>query len=195
MSTSFQHTTILLARAADGDRAAVDELMPRVYDALRRLAADFLRHERVGHSLVPTALAHEALVRLLGPGPVQVHSRAHFFALAARCMRRILVNHARDRHAIKRGGKRAAVGLGRAAGIALDEVPDVAAASAVDLLALDEALSTLSELDPRKAQIVEHRFFGGMTTQETAEVLGVSVSTVESDWRTARAWLSNQLES
>ncbi|MGE3109133.1 MAG: ECF-type sigma factor [Phycisphaerales bacterium] len=187
MGPSNQHTTLLLNRVAAGDRAAAEELIPHVYEGLRKLAADYMRRERANHTLQPTALANEALAQLLGSATLDIQNRAHFLAIASRCMRRILVNHAATRNADKRGGG--------AAALSLEVEPAGGQMPAIDLLAMEDALRRLEALDARKAQIVEHRFFGGMTNAQIAQVLGVSVSTVESDWRTARAWLSAELEA
>lgn len=162
-------------------RHGPDQILPVVYNELRRLAAGYLRRERPGHTLQPTALVHEAYVRLLDQRQIDFTNRAQFVGLAAVMMRRILVNHARDRIAAKRGGGAEHVSLTLAGeGIGAPEV---------DLLDLNEALTDLSESDPRKGQIVELKFFGGLTTAEIAELLGVSVATVERDWKFARAWL------
>jgi RNA polymerase sigma-70 factor, ECF subfamily len=169
------------APSFDGAAAAPDDLLPTVYSELRRLAAGYLRHERPGHTLQPTALVHEAYVRLLDQRKVDWSNRAQFMALAAVMMRRILVNHARDRVAAKRGGGAEHVPLTLAGeGIGTAEV---------NLLDLHEALARLSEMDQRKARIVELKFFGGFTTEEIAETVGASAATVERDWKFARAWL------
>ena len=158
-----------------------DHLLPVVYAELRRLAASYLRRERPGHTLQPTALVHEAYVRLIDQRRIDWSNRAQFMGLAAVMMRRILVNHARDRVADKRGGGAEHVPLTLAGeGIGAVEV---------SLLDLHEALNDLAETDPRKAQIVELKFFGGLTTEEIAETIGLSVATVERDWKFARAWL------
>lgn len=184
MNDPREETTRLLRQLNDGDRAAADQLMPRVYDELRAIAGAYLRRERPDHTLQPTALVHEAYMKLVGANS-NWESRAHFFAVAARAMRNTLVNHALARKAEKRGGG--------AATIAIEVEPAARPKRAVDTLALDQALKDLAALDPRKAEVVELRFFGGMTVEETAHVLGVSVSTVEADWRMARAWLAHQL--
>jgi RNA polymerase sigma factor (TIGR02999 family) len=159
-----------------------DRLLPIVYGELRRLAASYLRRERPGHTLQPTALVHEAYVRLLDQRQIDWSNRAQFMGLAATMMRRILVNHARDRVADKRGAGAEHVPL-TLAGEGLGTVE-------VNLLDLHDALTDLAETDPRKAQIVELKFFGGLTTEEIAETLRVSTATVERDWRFARAWLN-----
>jgi RNA polymerase sigma-70 factor, ECF subfamily len=173
--------------SADDAAVAADDLLPIVYGELRRLAASYLRHERQGHTLQPTALVHEAYVRLLDQRKVDWSNRAQFMGLAAVMMRRILVNHARDRAAAKRGGGAEHVPLTLAGeGIGTAEV---------NLLDLHEALERLSEMDQRKARIVEMKFFGGFTTEEIAETLGVSPPTVERDWKFVRAWLCAALSA
>jgi RNA polymerase sigma factor (TIGR02999 family) len=183
--TSPETTTQLLLAWGAGDRSALDRMLPLVYEELRRIAVSRLRRERPGHTLQPTALVHEAYMRLVDQRQVDWRNRAQFLGLAAEMMRRILVNHARDRRASKRGGADVRVTLED--GIAAAAAPDP------DLVALDDALRTLAEVDPRKAQIVELRYFGGLTTKEVAEVTGVSVATVERDWTTARTWLHRAL--
>ena len=165
--------------------AAVRDLFTQVYDELRRVAANALRQERRDHTLQPTALVHEAFLRLARADSLSVLSRAHVFALAAQAMRRILVDHARGKHREKRGG-----GLHR---IALDEEMSVSPRRDEDLVELDEALNKLAKLDPRQARIVELRFFGGLTVAEVADVLGVSKRTVENEWTMVRAWLRREL--
>jgi len=173
--------TDLLIGWGNGDRRALDEMLPLVYDELRRLASHYLSRENPGHTLQTTALVHEAYVRLIDQRRVDWKNRAQFLGVAARVMRHILLNHARDRSAAKRGGNAQRVSLS----VAVDffNEPDVS------LIALDEALSKLSELDPRKSRVVELKFFGGMTMDEIAEVLQISTATVERDWSLARAWL------
>ena len=158
-----------------------DRLLPVVYGELRRLAASYLRGERPGHTLQPTALVHEAYIRLIDQRQIDWTNRAQFIGLAAVMMRRILVNHARDRIAAKRGGG--------AEHVPLTVAGEGLGAPEVDLLDLNDALTDLSESDPRKGRIVELKFFGGLTTEEIAETLEVSVATVERDWKFARAWL------
>jgi RNA polymerase sigma-70 factor (ECF subfamily) len=176
-------TTILRAWS-DGDRAALDRLTPIVYDELRRLARQYMRRERSGHSLQTSALVNEAYLRLVDYKRMRWHDRAHFFAVSAQLMRRILVDHAR-RHNLKRGG-----GVPH---VSLDNAPEVAGDPATDLVALDEALNALARLDPRKVQVVEMRFFGGLSVEETAAVLKVSPVTVMRDWSSAKAWLYREL--
>lgn len=178
--------TRLLQEMSDGNRAVVDELMPLVYAELRRLAGSFLRGERVGHTLQPTALVNEAYLRLIDQRRVRWRNRAHFFGIAARLMRRILVDHARRRQAAKRGGD--------AIVLTLDEAL-IADETDVDLVALDDALRGLGEMDPDLVRLVEMRFFGGLTIEETAEAMGVSPATVKREWSTARAWLHRELGS
>ena len=168
----------------DGDARALERLAPVVYDELHRLARRYMRGERPGHSLQTTALVNEAYMRLVGYERIEWQNRAHFFAVSAQLMRRILVEHAR-RHNLKRGG-----GVPH---VSLDEAALVGGDRAADLVALDDAMNTLAELDPRKAQVVEMRFFGGLSVDETADVLKVSAATVMRDWSTAKAWLYREL--
>lgn len=176
--------TRLLRHAAEGDAAALDALLPVVYGELRRLARRYLREERSGHTLQPTALVHEAYLRLIGQHSVDWENRAHFFAISAQMMRRILVNHAEARRADKRGGEAEHLTLGAA-----DEVP----APQTDVLALDHALRALEKLDPRQARVVELRYFGGLDIPEVANALGVSAATVKREWTTAKLWLKREL--
>lgn len=185
MDETQLETTRLLVDLGRGDPSAAARLLPLVYDELRALAGRYFRRQRSDHTLQPTALVHEAFLRLVDQTHAQWNDRAHFFAVAAQAMRQILINHALARAAAKRGGGRARIAL------AEDLAP--AAEHEFDALALDEALKQLAELDERKARIVELRFFGGLSVEEVAEVLGVSKTTVESDWRMARAWLSRAL--
>jgi len=174
----------LLRAWSDGDRAALDRLTPIVYDELHRLAQRYMKHERPGHSLQTTALVNEAYMRLVDYKGMQWQNRAHFFAVSAQLMRRILVEHAR-RHNLKRGG-----GVQH---VSLEETAIMGGEESADLVALDEAMDALARLDPRKAQVVEMRFFGGLSVEETAEVLKVSSVTVMRDWNTAKAWLYREL--
>jgi len=179
-------TTQILRAIAGGDRSSVDRLLPIVYDQLRALAGHYFRGEAHDHTLQPTALVHEAFVRMVnGPG-VAWNDRAHFFALAATAMRRILADHARKRRAAKRGGDWQRIDL--------DAAVTPPTQRPIDIIALDDALTKLQEMDARKHSVVEMRFFAGMTVEEVARVLDVSITTVESDWRAARAWLRAQLE-
>jgi RNA polymerase sigma factor (TIGR02999 family) len=178
--------TQLLASLKSGDKSnAAAKLMPLVYDEFRALAARQLRRERPDHTLQPTALVNEAYLRLIDQTRVDWQGRTHFFAVGAQAIRRILVDHARQRKRQKRGG-----GAGR---VVLDDDVALAPQRSEEILALDEAMQKLAELDPRQAQIVEMRFFGGMSVEEVAQVLGVSKRTVEGDWTMARAWLLREL--
>ena len=171
---------------ASGNDAAAAELLPLVYGELRTLAGRFMRAERPDHTLQPTALVHEAFVRLVGAEDLQFQSRIHFKAVAARAMRRVLINHARDRGAIKRGGPDRAM-------LALDEALAQVEERDVDVLALDEALQRLAERSERQAKLVELRFFGGLTMEESAEILSISMTTAKADRAIARAWLGREL--
>lgn len=175
-----------LARARAGDAAALDELMPLVYEELRRIAGRQMGRERGDHTLQPTALVHEAYLRLFESPGLHVNDRAHFMALAARVMRRLLINHAESRNADKRRGNAVHVTLSAAADLAAGE-PEV------DVEALDAALRRLAAVDPRAAEIVEMRYFGGMTVEEVAVAIGASPATVKRDWTAARAWLRREL--
>lgn len=179
-----ENVTQLLLAWGGGDEAARDELIPLVYDTLRRIARHELRGERAGHTLETTALINEAYLKLVEQ-PVSWQGRAHFFGIAARLMRQLLVDYARARQRLKRGGDLRQISLTAAAEIAQER--------AVDLLALDGALETLAEVDPQSGRIVELRFFGGLTIEETAQVMGMSTPTVERRWRTVRAWLETEL--
>ena len=178
-----QNVTQMLLAWGEGDEAAREALIPVVYDQLRRIARQHLRRERAGHTLQATALINEAYLRLVEQ-TVSWQSRNHFFGIAARLMRQILVDHARSRQRLKRGENPQQISL-----TAVDQAQEQSA----DLLALNEALETLSEIDPLRGQIVELRFFGGLTIEETAEVMRVSTPTVERGWRAARAWLQTEL--
>jgi RNA polymerase sigma factor (TIGR02999 family) len=177
--------TQLLIDLRQGSQQAEEKLIPLVYGELRQLAAHYMRAERPGHSLQPTALVHEAYLRLTYMKETNWQGRAHFFAVSAQLMRRILVDHARVHHAQKRGGL--------AQIVSFDEAIDAPIATSEQLLALDQALDCLAELDPRQARIVELRFFAGLTEEETGQVLGISARTVKRDWRVAKAWLFRQL--
>jgi len=178
--------TELLIDWRNGDRNALDKLMPVVYEELRRLAKRYMAAERPGHTLQTTALVNEAYCKLLNHNQMQWQNRAHFFAIAAQIMRRLLVDHARTRRYAKRGGGARAVSL--------DEVALVTEARAADLLALDEALSRLTGFDPRKGEIVELRYFGGLSVEEVADVLAVSPITIKREWLKAKAWLQRELD-
>lgn len=176
--------TRLLAEWSKGDRAALEALMPLVYSELRRVAGSYLKHEKSSHTLSPTALVHEAYLRLVTQ-KVPWQSRAHFFSVAAQMMRRILVDHARSHRYAKRGGG--------AMTLSLDEALATAKEREIDLVALDDALQTLAKLDERQSRMVELRFFGGLSIEETSEVLGVSAPTVKREWASARAWLFREI--
>lgn len=168
-----------------GDRAVAERLFCLIYDSLHDLAARYLKGERPGHTLSPTALVHEAYVKLVDQSRVNWRGRTHFFAVGAQAMRRILVDHARHKHRIRRGGGRAR--------IQLDDQIALSPRRDEDVLALDEALAKLAQVDPRQATVVELRFFGGLNVAEVADVLGVSKRTVEGEWTMARAWLRREL--
>jgi RNA polymerase sigma factor (TIGR02999 family) len=178
--------TRLLRKWSSGDRDALETLLPLVYAELRRLAGAYLRNERAGHTLQPTALVHEAYLKLVGGAAVDWKDRAHFFGVAARAMRQVLVDHARARATGKRGLGQVFVGLDAAAGAA-------APARSLDLLDLDRALSKLSGLDERQSRLVELRLFAGLTIEESAVVLGVSHATVSREWKHAEAWLQREM--
>jgi len=183
---SEREVTRLLVAWSDGDLAALEQLAPLVYSELRRLARRHLGRERKGHTLQTTALVHEAYIRLIDQKEVRWQNRAHFFAIAAQMMRRILVDYARARNYAKRGGG--------AQMVSLDEAMEVSDERAADMIALDEALVALAELDQRKSRIIELRFFGGLSIEETAEVLGVSPGTVMREWTFAKAWLQREID-
>lgn len=180
--------TVILSAAAAGDVAAAEQLLPLVYAELRALAASHLRRQRQDHTLQPTALVHEAFLRLIDQAAANWKSREHFYAVAALAMRQILADHARRKRAAKRGGGGwQRVGMEQALDAALPGID-------LDIVALDDALQALGKLDARKHRVVELRFFGGLSVDEVADVLGVSKTTVESDWRAARAWLNVELK-
>jgi len=185
MSSSEEEVTALLRRWRDGDEAALNKLTPLVYDELHRLAHKYIRRERAGHTLQTTALVNEAYVRLVDQNSVDWQNRAHFFGVAAQVMRHILVDYARQQTAVKRGG-----GVER---FNLDEGLIVSKESAAELVALDEALKALSDLYPRRSKVVELRYFGGLNNKEASEILNVSETTIERDWRFARAWLFREM--
>ena len=184
---SPHEVTQLLAAWGGGDQAALDQLVPLVHDELRRIARGYMRRERAGHTLQTTALVNEAYLRLVDQRSVRWQNRAHFFAIAAQLMRRILVDYARQHATRKRGGG--------AIQVTLAEAESLPTAREPDLIALDEALLSLAEMDPRKSRVVELRFFGGLSIEETAEVLKVSPTTVEREWVTAKAWLHKTVMS
>ncbi|MBI3653145.1 MAG: sigma-70 family RNA polymerase sigma factor [Acidobacteria bacterium] len=177
--------TRLLQQARDGDRAALDEMLPLVYQELKRIAGRQLARERSNHTLQATALVHEAYMRLIDQHSVDWRNRAHFFSIAAEMMRRILVNHALNRKADKRGAGQTL--------LALDEALGLVQQRDLDLVMLDAVLNRLAEFDPMQARLVELRFFGGLSNEEVAAVLGVSDSTIKREWRSAKAWLAAQL--
>jgi RNA polymerase sigma factor (TIGR02999 family) len=182
---SQKFITELLLAWGRGDPTALDALIPLIYDELRRIAESYLRDERPNHTLQPTALVHEAYIRLIDTRYIQWQNRAHFFGAAAQAMRRILVDHARRHHAEKRGGD--------VQRVTLDEESAGVAGKDVNLLALDEALEKLSEVDPQRCRVVELRFFSGLSNREAAEVMQLPETTVASQWRTAKAWLHREL--
>jgi RNA polymerase sigma factor (TIGR02999 family) len=183
-SPTSHNVSQLLADWSRGDEEALARLMPLVYEELRRLADSYLRRERRNHALQPTALVHEAFIRLTGQ-ELHLENRAHFFGVAAQVMRCILVDHARARATAKRGGD--------AQRLALEEAVDAPAPREVDLIALDDALTSLARFDPQQARIVELRYFGGLTIEEVAQVTGVSPATVKRKWNLARAWLHREI--
>ena len=182
-----ESVTQLLVDWSQGDQAALDRLMPLVYSELRRLAANYLRRERVGHTLQPTALVNEAYLKLIDQKNAKWQNRAQFFGISAQLMRRILVDHARQHQAIKRGGA-------DQQRLSVTSAEQLVEQPQVDLLALNEALDELTAMDALQGRVVELRFFGGLSIEETAEVLGVGHATVERDWKLARAWLRRKLE-
>ena len=183
--TSPHAVTLLLREWANGAQAALEALTPLVYAELRRLAQSYLRSEAPGHTLQPTALVHEAFLRMVGRGAPDCENRSQFYGIAARLMRQILIDYARNRQALKRGGPNVP--------LSLDEDLVVSPERETGLVALDDALERLAEFDPRKSQVVELRFFGGLSVEETAEVLRVSEKTVKRDWQFAKAWLLHEL--
>jgi len=185
MDDQTSETTELLRAWAGGDQGALERLTPRVYRSLRRIAGHQMRNERTAHSLQPTALVHEAYLELIDIKNVDWQHRAHFFAVSAQIMRRILLDRARRRLTSKRGGAAERVNLA--------ELPDFGGGRARELVALDDALNALAQMDGRKARVIELRFFGGLSVEETAEVLSVSAETVTRDWKFARAWLQSEL--
>lgn len=183
--TTQHEITRLLADWSNGDRDALEKLTPLVYDELRRLAGRYLRQERAGHTLQSTALVHEAYMKLVGQNNVRWQNRAHFFGIAAQMIRRILVDYARARKADKRGSG--------AEKLSLDEAIALPGGQDLDLVALDDALEGLAKIDPRQSRLVELRFFAGLTIEETAEVMQMSLATAKRDWVSAKAWLSREV--
>jgi RNA polymerase sigma factor (TIGR02999 family) len=186
METSSQSVSHLLLRWSDGDSSALDQLMPLVYQELRRMASRYMGQQPTGHTLQTTALIHEAYLRLIGPEEKRWENRAHFFGVAAQAMRHILIDYARTQNRDKRGGGARAVPL--------DDVLTICTERSAELVALDDALTELAKLDARQSKVVELRFFGGLTEEEIAEVLKVSPRTVSSDWSLARSWLLRELD-
>jgi RNA polymerase sigma-70 factor, ECF subfamily len=178
--------TLLLSALTRGDEGAASKLMPLIYDELRRLAASYMRRERTDHTLQATALVHEAYLKLVEQRSTDWQSRAHFFGVAAQMMRRILVDHARGHSRQKRGGEHAKVPL--------DEALVMADRQADEVLAVDDSLNELAKIDPRQAKVVELRFFGGLSVEEAANVIGVSPKTVKREWSVAKAWLTADLK-
>ena len=186
MSQSTDNVTKLLLDLSGGDRSAVDLLLPVIYDELRKLAANYLRRERPDHTLQPTALVHEAYLHLVDQTRVNWQNRAHFFGVAAQIMRRLLIDHARKHNAEKRGQDYEK--------LSLDENIDRSVERSGDLIALDDALNALATFDEQKARLVELRYFGGLSIEETADVMGVTPTTVKRHWRLAKAWLYGELQ-
>ncbi len=187
MSTTTKSITELLTAAQDGNQEAVNELFTLVYRELRQMAQHYLRQERPNHTLQATALVHEVYLRLFNGRKIEMENRAHFFGIAAAQMRRILVDHARRKQAIRRDGSQQQA--------AFRELSETSSMPAEDLIALDEALAELARHYPRAGRIVELRFFGGLTEAETADVLGISISTLKREWGFAKVWLLRQLSS
>jgi RNA polymerase sigma factor (TIGR02999 family) len=183
-SKAMHEVTVLLAKVAEGNRGAADDLIPLVYAELRKIAAYYLKAERAGHTLQPTALVHEAFLKLVEQ-KTEWQNRAHFFAMAVNMMRRILVDYARGHLAQKRGGA--------AEKLSLDDAFIFASERPAEMIALDEALEELATVDPRRSRVVELKFFGGLTHDEIAEVLDVHPNTVLRDWKLARAWLKTRI--
>jgi RNA polymerase sigma factor (TIGR02999 family) len=180
--------TLLLAQLRDGNQDAANQLVPLVYKELRRLAGSYMQRERPGHTLQATALVHEAYMRLTGGESGQWQNRAHFFAIAAHTMRQILVDYARRRTAGKRGGADAQK-------MDIDEDVRISADTLENMVAIDEVLERLTQIDPRQGRLVELRFFAGLSVEETAEVMGVSEITIKREWRSAKAWLHRELKT
>jgi RNA polymerase sigma factor (TIGR02999 family) len=190
-SVTADDLTGMLIEWRQGDRAALDRLTPIVYDEIRRIAHRYVQREREGHTLQTTALINEAYLRLAGSETVDWQSRSHFFAVTAQVMRHILIDHARRRRYVKHGGEAQHIPFD----LALTEAVQMSQPRAAELIALDEALAELAKLDPRKSRVVELRYFGGLSLEETAEVLEISAMTVRRDWRAAKAWLYKRVTS
>ncbi len=186
MSDISHQITLLLSEWGGGDKEALERLMPLVYDELRRMARGYMRRQPAGHTFQTTELIHETYLKLAGNNEKGWANRAHFFGVAAKAMRHILVDHARSKHAGKRGGWREQISL-------TDNIAETGVQS-LQVLALDDALNSLAKLDRRKSDVVELKYFGGLTNEETSESLGISVETVKRDWRFARTWLLRELE-
>jgi RNA polymerase sigma-70 factor, ECF subfamily len=189
MTINADDLTGLLIEWGQGDKAALDRLTPLVYDEIRRIAHRYVQREREGQTLQTTALVNEAYLRLAGSANITWQNRAHFYAVTAQVMRRILIDHARRRQYVKHGGETQRVAFE----VAISEVGLMSQPRAAELLALDEALDELAKLDPRKSRVVELRYFGGLSLEETAKVLEVSLMTVRRDWRAAKAWLFRRM--
>jgi RNA polymerase sigma-70 factor (ECF subfamily) len=189
MTFTGSDVTGLLLEWGQGNKAALDKLTPLVYDEIRRIAHRYVQREREGQTLQTTALVNEAYLRLAGSANIAWQNRSHFYAVTAQVMRRILIDHARRRHYVKHGGEAERVAFE----VAVSEAAQMSQSRAAELLALDEALDELAKLDPRKSQVVELRYFGGLNLEETAKVLEVSPMTVRRDWRAAKAWLFRRL--
>jgi len=185
MAADSTEINLLLDQYKDGRDGAFDKLISLVYGELKKIAAYQLSAERPGHTLQPTALVHEAYLKLAAQNPINWHDKSHFFALASQVMRHILVDHARSRLRHKRAGVLATV--------AVEEILNLNSKNAPELIALDDALNTLAEIDRRKSRIVELRYFGGLSLEETADILGISVATVRREWTTAKAWLRREM--
>jgi RNA polymerase sigma factor (TIGR02999 family) len=185
MNPSSKSVSQLLHDWRNGDQTALERLMPLVYEELRRIAGHYMRNERQGHTLQTSALVNEAYMRLVDHENIEWANRAHFFSVAAQAMRRVLVDYARSRNYQKRGGE--------ARKVALDEAAMVTEEDAAEMIALDDALDTLAKIDERKCRVVELRYFGGLSVEETAEALGVSIQTVGRDWSSAKAWLLREM--
>ncbi len=185
--TSSQQLTQMLIQLSEGNAQMVDDILPLIYDELRRLAGNYLRRERSDHTLQPTALVHEAYIKLIDQTQVKWQNRAHFFGIAANIMRRILVDYARQHKAEKRGGAAEKMPLE-------EEILIVSEGKSAELLALDEALENLAKIDPQKSKIVELRYFGGLSVEETAEVMNCSAVTIKRQWRMAKAWLYGRIK-
>jgi RNA polymerase sigma factor (TIGR02999 family) len=186
MMVGINPVTILVHQYASGDKAALDRLLPLVYAELRRIAEKHLRGEPPSHTLQPTALVHEMYARLAGQAPPDVHDRVHFLSVAAQVMRQILIDHARTKYAQKRGGRQEK--------LSLDEVHDICVEKPAIMVRIDDALNELARQDARKAKLVEMRFFGGLTAEESAGVLGLPVNVVRRELRVAQAWLQRELD-